>query len=237
MRAAFLLCGAAPWTLMADSILIGSDNGGSADPFAGPFPGFAGTQYQEAYAGADFSGPILITGIDLFLLPGSTGSLYDATYQLSLSTVTTNIANLSTTNLAGNPGSNNTVFTTVTLGGAAPNILAFNGSPFYYDPSLGNLLLNIQVSNPSGGGSAIFEDGAGAGPSGIVRYSNFYNGTTGYGLVTEFIDSSSIGLSGLDIPEPPTMIMLGCGLAGLVVGLRRRYSLKAPEVHVPGLTN
>jgi hypothetical protein len=236
LRAAFLLCCATPWTLIADSVLLGTDNGGSADPFAGPFPGFAGTQYQEAYAGSDFLEPILITGIDFFLQPGSTGSLYGGTYQLSLSTVTANIANLSETNLAGNPGANNTVFTTVTLAGAAPNTLAFDGGPFYYDPSMGNLLLNIQVSNPSGGGSAIFEDGAGTGPTGIVRYSNFYNGTAGYGLVTEFIGSSSRGLTSLDTPEPPTLIMLGCGLAGLFVGLWRRYSLKAPKVRAPGLT-
>jgi hypothetical protein len=217
-----LFCCVSPWTLRGDSILVGTNNGGTADPFAGPFPGLAGTQYQEAYASTDFSGPISISSIEFFLVPGSSGSLYGATYQLSLSTITGNISSLSETNLAGNVGADNTIFTTVTLGGAAPSILKFNGSGFFYNPSLGNLLLNIQVSDPTSVGSAIFEDGDGGGPAGIVRYSNFYNGTTGYGLVTEFSDFTSGDLSVVATPEPSTIMLFGCGLAGLFAGRRRR---------------
>jgi len=210
---------------MGDSILLGTNNGGTADPFAGPFPGMAGTQYQEAYASADFPGPIAITSIEFFLLPGSSGSLYGGTYQLSLSIVPTNIDDLSETDPAENAGLDETIFTTVALAGPAPDTLTFDGGPFDYDPSLGNLLLDIQVSNPTGGGgSAIFEDGDGGGSAGIVRYSNFYNGTTGYGLVTEFNGSTSLDLSSLDSPEPSTIILLGCGLAGLFAHRRQRLS-------------
>jgi hypothetical protein len=219
-----LFCCVCPWTLRGDSILLGTNNGGTADPFAGPFPGLAGTQYQEAYASTDFSGPISISSIEFFLLPGSSGALYGATYQLSLSTITANISSLSETNLAGNVGADNTIFTTVTLGGAAPSILTFDGGGFFYNPSLGNLLLNIQVSDPTSVGSAIFEDGAGSGPAGIVRYSNFYNGTTGYGLVTEFngFTSDKDNLSVVVTPEPSTIMLVGCGLAGLLTWRLRR---------------
>ncbi len=208
---------------MGDSIILGTNGGGNADPFAGPFPGLPGTEYQEAYASADFTEAITITGIEFFLQPGSSGSLYGGTWQLSLSVITTNIDNLSKTNLAANIGADNTIFTTTTLSGIAPSILTFDGGPFYYDPSAGSLLLNLQISNPTGGGSAIFEDGDGAGPAGIVRYSNFYNGTVGYGLVTEFSGSvsTSTNFAALDTPEPSTLILLRCGLAGLFVRRRR----------------
>jgi len=222
--AAFLLCCACPWTLTAESIVLGNDNGGNADPFTGPFPGFSGTQYQEAYASSDFPGPISITGIEFFLQQGFSGStLYGGTYQLSFSVITTNIDDLSETNLNSNRGADNTVFATETLAGLAPQILTFSGGPFFYDPSLGNLLLDIEVSNRTSGGSAVFEDGAGRGPAGIVRYSDFFNGTTGYGLVTEFSYSTPGAFTTeLVSPEPRTLILLGCGMAGLFVGRRLR---------------
>jgi hypothetical protein len=215
----FLLCCACPWMLRGESIVLGNDNGGNADPFAGPFPGFPGTQYQEAYASSDFPGPISITGIAFFLQPGFNGStLYGGTYQLSLSVITTNIDDLSEANLNANPGADNTVFATETLAGLAPQILTFSGGPFFYDPSLGNLLLDVEVSNQTSGGSAVFEDGAGHGPAGIVRYSNFYNGTTGYGLVTEFNYSTPDAFGSEQAsPEPRTLVLLACGIAGLSV--------------------
>jgi hypothetical protein len=212
------LCCAAPWSLIADSITLGTDNGGNADPFAGAFSGFPGTEYQEAYAGSDFSGPISITSITFFLEPGYSGTtLTSATYQVSLSTIATNIDDLSDTDLESNIGEKDAIFSTVTLAGTAPAELTFTGGPFHYDPSLGNLLLDIRISDVTNSGSAAFEDGNGDGPPGIVRYSNLYNGTTGYGMVTECDDSASNNLSNLDIPEPSTLILLACGLAGFFV--------------------
>ena len=200
----------------ASSITLGTDNGGNAFPFAGPSSGVSGTEYQEAYASSDFSGPISITGIDFFqqvITPGA--DLYAATYELSLSVVTTNINDLSDTNFASNLGADNTVFTTVALAGAAPDTLTFSGGAFNYDPSMGNLLLDIQISDGNGSEvNSFFEDGDGSGPAGIIRYTNFGGGTTGYGLVTEF-DSASAS------PEPGTLILLGCALASLFVRRRR----------------
>jgi hypothetical protein len=172
--ALLLLALGAPSLCSASSITLGTDNGGNAFPFAGPFTGASGMEYQEAYASSDFSGPISITGIDFFQQAiGSGGDLYAATYQLSLSVVTTDIDDLSDTNFASNLGADNTVFTTVALVGAAPDTLTFNGAPFYYDPSMGNLLLDIQISDGNGSQTnSFFEDGDGSGPAGIIRYTN-----------------------------------------------------------------
>jgi len=203
---------------MADSIVLGTDSGGNADPFAGPFSGFPGTEYQEAYAASNFSGPISITSVNFLLEPGYSGTtLNSATYQVSFSTIAANIDDLSGTDLQSNLGEDDAVFSTVNLSGTAPATLTFTGGPYLYDPSLGNLLLDIQISEVTSSGSAAFEDGNGDGPPGIVRYSNLYNGTTGFGMVTEFGYSASKNLSNLDIPEPSTLILFGCGLAGLLV--------------------
>jgi hypothetical protein len=179
-----------------------------------PFAGFPGTRYQEAYASSNFSGPISVTGIDFFIQAGEGGSLYGGTYQLSLSTIAANINSLSNTNFNSNLGPDNAVFDIAALSGAAPNTLTFTGGPFSYDPAKGNLLLDIQISDPVAGGSPTgsFQDGFGSGPPGIVRYQNFSAGTTGQGLVTEFDFTS--------VPEPGTLAFLGCGSVGLLI---KRY--------------
>ena len=215
-----LLCCVSVGTVLGSSLTIGSDNGSSAFPFGGPFYGNTGTDYQEAYSGSDFSGPISITGIDFFLANGFTGSLYGGTYTLSLSVISSDIGSLSSTDLAGNIGSDDTVFESVALSGAAPNMLTFTGAPFLYNPSEGNLLLDISIAGGSGGNGVAFEENVGG--DSLARYQNFgTNNGDGYGLVTQF-DSSS----GASAPEPGMLALLACGLAAMAVAgrLRRRSS-------------
>jgi hypothetical protein len=214
------LCCLSIGTLLGSSITVGTDNGSNNFPFSGPFYGYPGTDYQEAYASSDFTGPINITGIDFFLANGFKGNLYAGTYTLSLSVISSNIGSLSSTNLAGNIGSDDTVFESVALSGKAPNTLTFTGTPFLYDPSLGNLLLDISVTGGSGGSGAAFEDSEGTGTS-LARYQNFGSGNgLGYGLVTEFDSTASMA----NTPEPGTLPLMAClGLVGLLVQrLRRR---------------
>lgn len=212
-----LLCCVFAGTILASSLTVGTDNGASAFPFGGPFYGNTGTDYQEAYAASNFSGPIAITGIDFFLANGFTGDLYGGTYTLSLSVVSSDIGSLSSTDLAGNIGSGNTVFESVALSGAAPGMLTFTGAPFLYDPSQGNLLLDISISGGSSGGKGVaFEENEGVGTS-LARYQNFgIDNGDGYGLVTQF-DSSNAA------PEPEMLFLMCCGLGAMAVGrLRRR---------------
>jgi hypothetical protein len=215
----FLSCVSAG-TLFGGSVTLGVDNGGNVFPFGTPATPSPGTRYQEAYASTYFSSPISITGIDFFLQEGGAGSLYSGTYTLSLSTIAAGVGTLSPTNFDSNLGANNAVFETVALSGAAPSTLSFTGGPFNYDPSQGNLLLDIQISNGSAGNPvAQFQDGNGTGPSTIVRYQNFGSSVSpGFGLVTRFDFTTTTS----DVPEPGTWTLLGCGLAGLFVRRFRR---------------
>lgn len=210
-----LVCCISACTAMGDSIIVGINNGGNGFPFGGPVAG-SGTEYQEAYSTTDFPGPMSITSIDF--LQGF-GTLYAGTYTVSLSLITADINSLSNTNLAGNIGSDNTVFTTAVLSGPAPSELVFSGvQPFIYNNYFGNLLLDIQISGGNGtftGGG--FADGNGSGSAGIARYQNFGAGTTGFGLVTQFNFSTGI-------PEPGTFVLLGCGSIGLMICGRRRVT-------------
>jgi hypothetical protein len=221
--AIFSLCCVSLGTLLGSSLTVGTDNAANDFPFSGPFYGYAGTDYQEAYASSDFSGPIEITGIDFFLGDGFTGNLYSGTYTLSLSIISSGIGSLSSTNLSGNLGSDDTVFETVALSGAAPGTLTFTGTPFLYDPSLGNLLLDISVAGGSGVGSTgvAYEDNNGVGTQ-VARYQNFGGGNgDGFGMVTEFDSNSGAAVA----PEPATLSwLLGCGLAGLLFRRSRRQT-------------
>jgi hypothetical protein len=219
------LCCLSLGTLLGSSITVGNDNGSNDFPFSGPFFGYTGTDYQEAYASTDFSGPIDITAIDFFLGAGFTGDLYAGTYTLSFSIISSNIGSLSSTNLSSNIGSDNTVFDTVALSGKAPGVLTFTGTtPFLYNPSAGNLLLNISIAGGTpGSGTAAYEDNQGVG-TGIARYQNFGLGDgDGLGLVTEFDSTTGAATT---TPEPSTLSLMAClGLVGLVAQRLRRSRL------------
>jgi len=206
-------------SLSAGSMIVGVDNTGNYFPFGFPVTG-PGSQYQEAYSSSLFSGSISITGIDFFLQPGGLdNALYEATFTLSLSTITTDVNDLSDTNLNSNVGANNTLFTTVDLSGLSGNELNFAGFPFLYDPAAGNLLLDIQITNINCTGAAAFEDDGPDGPPTIARYQNFGTGTSGFGLVTEFDFSSQA-------PEPGSLGLIAIGLTGMILCIRGAKMIK-----------
>jgi hypothetical protein len=204
----------------ADSILIGGPgNGSNAFPFGAPFTGNPGTRYQQAYAAADFQGvgPILITSIDFFR--GIAGNFAADNYTFYLSTITAGIDTLSDTNFDSNRGANNTFLASMNLSGPAPAVFTISGfTPFLYDPSQGNLLLDMVISPGGGVTPPIATFLANSAANGIFsRYHNFGAGNIGFGLVTE-VDFTRVVTP---VPEPGTFVLLATGILG-IIGYRNR---------------
>lgn len=217
---------------LAASILIGAP--GDAPNFA-PFGAGNITRYQQVYSASQFSGPIAISNITFFHLipqcgvgqPGCTpasGDFGNTEYALSFSTTSRSVNALST-DLVSNVGPNQQLFFqgfvsgVVLIGGS----FTFSGTPFQYDPAMGNLLLDIvPVSRGSSqfGPDAVFDVLTTGGTSGVFsRAFSQLGGATPdpdaagfrYGLVTEF-----------NVPEPGSFALVFMG--GLLLFGRHRLS-------------
>jgi hypothetical protein len=179
--------------------------------FTAPNP----TRYQQVYSSAAFSAPIDIGTISFFR--GVSGDLASGTFTLSFSTTSAAVDALDTVNFDNNLGPVNQLFIVQVLaGGPAPDVLSFTGTPYHYDPALGNLLLDIQISGFSGsiGDPAGYLSRNGNAGGLFSRAHDFDSGFEGYGLVTAFEP----------IPAPGAILLGSIGV-GVVSWLRRRRTL------------
>jgi hypothetical protein len=206
----------------ADQITIGNVNSGelNAFPFSGSYQdSFGADRYQQVYNSSLFGGsPTSISSITFYSGGSPFGPNADGTYTLSLSTTAASVNGLDT-DMANNVGPNDETFFSGTLpaypstpGGAMTFTIA---SPFLYDPSAGNLLLDIQISGVTNGSTALFvaQDGDFGTDSSRMVNGNA-EGTSSYGLVTTF------GLGTTSVPEPGSLTLAMIGLAA-VAGLSR----------------
>ena len=179
------------------------------------------SRYQQIYAASEFTplhGPRLITQI-AFRVDATQAAPFTHTFtniQFNLSTTPTPVSGLSPT-FASNVGPDDTVvysgpltFTTanaIVWGNAKAFDLVVNlTTPFVYDPSAGNLLLDIR--NFSTGSSGFFDGNSDASATPGVRLNFLDNSTSGasgtvqsFGLITRFTFQNGITATGPVVPE------------------------------------
>lgn len=217
-----LLCASAAW---ADSITVGTANSSNAFPFGGPAFGGIGTRYQQVYDASSFAGPITITGLGF--VGGNGGDFRTANYELSLSTTSRAVNTIDGFLAATNVGADETVFFDAVLSGASPTTLSFTVPGFAYDPSLGNLLLDVELTSLGAlpaGSKAAYDEMTNSGGL-FSRAHNFGTGFDDRGLVTLFEFDQGGGGGGTDaevVPEPGTLLLVSLVLGGWLLRRRRR---------------
>lgn len=174
---------------------------------------------QQVYAASQFSGPTAITGVTFFAAPLN-GASWDgiSTWQMSMSTSVNPVGALSAT-FASNVGGDNAVFDTITPPAGFPlagSPVSFTGS-FYYDPNLGDLL--VDIVRTAGNDFGVGLD-AGLDPGAIDRAYAFNSTVTaeglnqmGYAVRTRF-----------DLVPEPSAAVLVCLGAMAFIGSRRRIA-------------
>jgi hypothetical protein len=218
-----LLAATAPVGAQTVTVGTATPSFGNCIPFGCPAL-FNLTRYQQVYASSAFSGlgAISINGLTFFNSPGI-GFFANAAFTIFFSTTSAPVNGLSS-NLGSNVGGNNAQFAAFATTGSAVGG-AFNvwGSPFLYDPSGGNLLMDIFVNALSDTFSGVALD---SDLSGSVTTRAFVSNGIGTldppfaaspGLVTQFSYTIT--------PEPEALPLLGVGLLALgLVWWRRRAS-------------
>jgi hypothetical protein len=218
-------------TVVPNSLAAVEGNSNNGFPFnLGPF-GEASQRYQQVYDASQFSGLQLITDIH-FRPDASTGAAFSSTLgsiQINLSTTSAVPDGLSATFAANVGGDDTIVFGPgpLTLSsaftGAGPkdfDIAIILTTPFLYDPSAGNLLMDVR--NFEDGSTTQFDAEVTTGDS----ISRVFTSGTGVGAATGTVDTSGLvtlfTTEAVSVPEPGTLLLTAVGVIALATAGRRR---------------
>lgn len=205
---------------------------GTADALSGncfPFGCAYNGDYQQIYSATQFSAPITIGSIDFYNTQANSfaTAMNSGTWTISLSTTSAAVGNLAVPG-SGNLGADNTVVFSGNLSQPwtfGDTLHIGLSQSFTYDPSMGNLLMDIEVSGANDAGGDVFFDVQMSSSGAMSReyFNNVLNSiaTDGWGLVTTF-EARRV----TSVPEPANALLLVAGL-GLVARVARRRAAKA----------
>jgi hypothetical protein len=194
-------------------IVIGTPNSDNCIPWSCTSI-TGGTPYQQIYNSSAFSGSINIGTISFYNTYYNNGSqqgIATLDFQMYLAVTSQSVPDGSTP-----PGE--VLFASGHLSDGLwtfGNPLSITGTPFLYDPTKGNLELDIHLSNQSDPSNGIFTyfDAETNGP--FSRWCPNCGPNSGYGLVT--------GFGTAPVPEPGSLVLFSSGLLAVAGTFRRRW--------------
>lgn len=213
--------------LRAQDITIG---GAASGTNVAPFSSYSflpNNRYQQMYSASLFgNGPLMIDALRFYntksVAGGLPGSIAEGNYLIRLG-ITSKTENGLSTNFDSNVTGTQQLFYS---GYFAPNSLRIAGNSFLYDPTQGNLLLDVIVLNQATVGF-LGLDYSNSANDGTSRAYNTWplpfqpsqGAADKFGLITTFETSAPAV-----VPEPATMLLTASGMMLVGVFARRRKS-------------